>query len=194
MDPKVIKVAIGANSTHQALMGKLYEVSQIIPHPKWEMGMINWILINYYAYDYAILILKNPLVMVTKNFHASTTSLATRSYAGKKGTVSGYSPDGGEFVHLKSLSVPILTTEQLARFSFKYGDDRFLGTGYLNTVAGPCSPLDLGAPLVIKEGRNFILVGIVSVPHCQIGEPDIYGNITHYHDWIMETMEGKVSL
>ncbi|XP_034658290.1 plasma kallikrein-like isoform X1 [Drosophila subobscura] len=62
------------------------------------------------------------------------------------------------------------------------------------SVNVPCIG-DSGGPLALKEGKDFILLGITShsvIEPCQINQPTVYVRVSSYLDWIRENSSGKI--
>ncbi|XP_074596400.1 uncharacterized protein LOC141851558 [Brevipalpus obovatus] len=175
-----LKVTIGSATPEKGLIADLYDVQEVKVHPQWIRG-----------YDYAVLVLKTPLKLITPSFNASTVSLPPVTYAGQKANVSRYegSSSGRNDGHARSSTVRILTTEQCSRITWPPRPD-FICTEKSDTNFRYCENLDLGAPLTIKEGNKTILVGIARQSLCEQLYPVFY-NVSSVYFWLAEVIGEK---
>lgn len=181
-------VMIGIDNLEERNSKRIYSIRKIVMHPEYRK------VASIGTRDFAIIFLNDRLEMDTEGFQAKTVSLTEDSYVGQVAIVSGFGDTDPSISStlLRSVHIPIITNQECKNVFGTLIDSSMLCAGELEGRKGPyCG--DSGGPLVIKNGENFIQVGVVSWGKNKAVNGlkkhySVYGSISFAHKWIIETI------
>jgi len=205
--PRDIKVYLGEhNIKNDNDKGMLYNVEQIIRHPKFTK--VAW---GLYYNDFALMKLSSKIDWAA-HVHIRPICLpsdTSQSYVGRDAIVAGWglleNPDVHEWKlnpTLKEVTVKVITNAAC--------DEKYVKRNRLKIYPqhlctnddgkGSCQG-DAGSPLIstsgngVKLGENYELIGIVSfgIGCGNPNYPDVYSRITSALDWIYSATSGSWS-
>ncbi|XP_043276809.1 chymotrypsin-1-like [Venturia canescens] len=174
-----LTVVTGSNNLEKG--GEVFKVDDIDIHENYTSNPD-----GSYAHDIAMITLVGDMDVNT--YQAPVVLPESDAVDHVVGTVSGWGmgyddfPDGDYSKILQKSDMTVLTHNECQKLHKlnEIGEDNICG--FRNSFSGVCSGDD-GSPLVF----NDTLIGIVSWYYpCAIGLPDVYTEVHHYYDWILE--------
>ncbi|XP_053952819.1 chymotrypsin-2-like [Anastrepha ludens] len=144
-----------------------------------------------YHNDIALIRLAKPIVY---DNYTSAITLATNNTlkAGDELVLSGWGSKKAWGKAVDNLNKVSLEYMDYSTCTKSVRNAKFVGVGHICTSTavgkGACS-YDSGGPLVDANQQQ---VGIVNGGEpCALGYPDTFASVAYFHDWIIDTIEGK---
>ncbi|XP_060666009.1 trypsin iota-like [Drosophila nasuta] len=171
LDPKIFDVRVGSSTSNNG--GSVIKVAKTIVHDRFTLYPI-------IEYDIALILLSSPLEMGPTVKAIPLADSIPNDGASAIVSGWGYTETGEASLHLKSVSVNVVSREECARV---YGDKRITKVTVCASSPGSCNG-DSGGPLVFNDE----LVGIVSFGKigCPSNSPSVYANVVELRKWIEE--------
>ncbi|XP_060648507.1 LOW QUALITY PROTEIN: trypsin alpha-3-like [Drosophila nasuta] len=172
LDPKIFDVRVGSSTSNDD--GSVIKVAKTIVHDRFTLNP------HLMEYDIALILLSSPLEMGPTVKAIPLAESVPNDGASAIVSGWGWTETGEASLHLKKVSVNIVSREECAR---AYGYKRITQVTICAAAPGKDScGGDSGGPLVY-EGE---LVGIVSYGYgcAEPGYPGVYANVVELRKWI----------
>ncbi|XP_047526411.1 chymotrypsin-2-like isoform X2 [Pieris napi] len=186
--PNAMSIVVGSHQIKSG--GQRYKIKRLVPHEQFskvtaknDVGVIQ--VEGSIQYNNNV----QPIGLSNRQIPAGTKCLLTGwGYVNKEKTIS---PNNLQMLFFNTISISDCN-RQLSRTSAK----KFLpvDNGQIcarrPTHQGTCQG-DSGGPLVIKEGNDFLQIGIVSWAITPCGEkfPDIFASVSGNYNWIQSKIK-----
>jgi secreted trypsin-like serine protease len=191
--PAIMSVVVGDHTRNDGTntVRRSLDVSRIIMHPNYNSRT----LVN----DIALVKLAAPIIFNTADIQPICGPEQNDQFVYRKTFCSGWGTlsSGGACCPqtLQYVSMNI-TTNAYCNNAYprdQITDDMICATDNTGSTQRDSCQGDSGGPLFVQDDNgNHSLVGIVSWGiGCASGYPGVYARVTHFHDWILNTMSAN---